>query len=392
MSNLKTKIISNYGKIKPIKTGFVVCGDIHLYNTLPFSTYSSEKISNRLYDIEQVLIDTIYCACNLKLPLIINGDLITGRRLGYPVIKVLSDISDRIKELKVTTYLNLGNHDKDGSTTMLLPLLRDNKYITTIIDPVTMPLGKNLACTFVPFNSLARVKVQLKKIATRSSQQAAKRPKYNVLACHMPVKGAHFTGATSDSGLIQKMFYKTGIVGKHFDLVVASHFHKYQAIAKGHGFYTGSLVPVNFGEQEKEHGYHIVDLVNKQRYFVCPPTIAQFKEVKDVKAKSFKYVKGNYIKVKVTDKNFTLSDEKKLRAVLIKKGARAVVFNKLSTYEATTNIEVQPDFTVEEFVSVYAETLGREEELDTDKLRALGLRILNDAQERRTLSARLSDV
>jgi len=386
---LKVKRLRSWKKIPPIIDGFVVCGDVHLYNFLPFSEFDDNKVSSRLLDIRKAFVETVDCANELDLPLFVNGDLITGRRLGYPVLKVLTELRDYIQDCEVHTYINLGNHDLDGNTTMLEPLFTDCKYINLVgTGSGRFCVSENINLVCMPYCGQSGVKKALSEVANLSSEDL----KYNVLGLHMGFKGALYTATASETGLSQGPFRENGIVGKHFDIIVASHFHRHQIIAGGHGFYTGSLLPIDFGERGKDHGYHVVDLGKRTRYFVRPKDMSLFKIVKMSNVSRMKNVKGNYVKVQIDSPEFDIVVEKSIRKLLLGKGARGVVFSKVYKEEVEDHMGSYESITVEEIVSKFSKTKAEQTELDPDKLESIGLNILERAKEKRTLSARLSDV
>ena len=384
---MKLKIVKTYNNTISFKCGLVCCGDVHLYNNLPFSEYNDEKISSRLLEIEKILFDAVDCAASIKKPFFINGDLITGRRLGYPVLNSLVKFRERIEHKKVFTIINLGNHDLDGKVTMLEPLFESCKYITLVVNAERIVLNNGLVLVAIPYGPLSAIKKSLSKFAKIISEDQ----KCKILGVHLAFKGALLAGARSEAGLMQKIFRKNGVIGKHFDLIIGSHFHKFQYIAGKHGFYTGSLLPIDFGEQEKEHGYHVLDFDHKIHYFICPPYIPQFKQISVKDIDDFNDAKNNYVKIKIDKKKFSLQKEKSIRKMLLKKGARAVVFDKIGDFEIKSKITMADDMTVEQIVAKFAEVKSQEENLEVNRFTTIGLDILHRAKEKRVLSARLSD-
>lgn len=303
------------------------------------------------------------------------------------MLNAVVEARDYIEKCQVDTFFNLGNHDVDGNTTMLDPLLRDHRYINLVGQkPRRFNLGE-INLVVLPYCGQGKVKKALSEIVNLASEDQ----KYNVLGLHMGFKGALYTASASETGLSQGLFKKDGPVGKHFDLIVASHFHRHQSIAGGHGFYTGSLLPIDFGERGKDHGYHAIDLKKKVRYFIRPKDMSLFKVVQMSDVSRAKGIEGNFIKVTIDVPDFDVITEKSIRKMLLGKGARGIVFSKAYEYERKEVSASYDSLTVEEIVSKFAKAKAEQQELDPEKLEAVGLRVLEQAKEKRVLSARLSD-
>ena len=85
-----------------VKEGFVVCGDIHLYNAYPYNNGFTGVFSHRLLDLYNVLRNTCLTARQLNLPLILNGDIITTGIFDYPVERLLSDLLIEFRDITIT--------------------------------------------------------------------------------------------------------------------------------------------------------------------------------------------------------------------------------------------------------------------------------------------------
>jgi len=113
INNMDIKFISHKKALDlNINNGFVVCGDIHLINATTYINSYNGVFSNRLLELYNELYKACLTARQLKLPFIINGDLITTGLFDYPVEKLLTDLLLEFQD--VTIYINLGNHDLDG--------------------------------------------------------------------------------------------------------------------------------------------------------------------------------------------------------------------------------------------------------------------------------------
>lgn len=81
-----------------------------------------------------------------------------------------------------------------------------------------------------------------------------------VLLTHFSISGA-VTPDGADVGLFREPVLVAGdLDAVGFEAIVAGHIHKPQTIASGHGFYTGSPMPLSFGEAKSDHGVWILDI------------------------------------------------------------------------------------------------------------------------------------
>ena len=374
---MKTKIIKvdDIEQIK-VKRGFVVCGDIHLFNAYPFND-NTNVISSRLRDLSDAFIEVGYASRALNLPLIINGDLIMSGILDFPVEHVLTSMLSEFSDL--TIYINLGNHDLDGKHSVITPLIKyggnDNHYV--ISKPKLFRLDKQTDMFFIPFCS------EPKTIAILNNQSLNSN-KYNILFIHNSFSQALFSNdVESKAGINQQLFGKGRF--NDYNLIVASHIHKYQEICMGKGFYTSSLIPLDFGERTKEHGFHIINLDKEIRYFVIPKApkflyipISKLNTLDDEFLK--KRVSGNIIRIINDNMNIEL-DKGLIHEKLINHGAKFVTFKKGYDKERQTE-EIIPRHQekAEAIVSSYSKIISRKSGLKITKIEKSGLKILAEAR------------
>jgi len=374
----KSKIITYEEATKlEIPNGFIVAGDIHLYNNYPYSDHSN-LISSRLNDLYKILKDIGTLSNSLNLPIILNGDIIHSGILDYPVELVLTKFLKKFKSKNI--FINLGNHDMDGNVSVLDPLVRFGKASrnhTVIIEPSIIKSNKNTYYCFIPYSSEIKTIFELKKICSKLSDS-----NMNILFIHNSFSGAIFSNKRRNkSGLNQGSRLLA-----YFDLVVASHIHKYQEICSGRGFYTSSVMPINFGEREKEHGYHIVDLANNTRYFIIPD-VAKFKYVNlsnllDTNTdKVYKKIRGNIVCVKI-DKIGVHIDKNKIKKKLIKNGALFVTFKTTKkSDEIREKININDTTNIESIIISYSKQITEKNNLVRKEVEREGLRILAIAKK-----------
>lgn len=373
---IRVKDINNLS----IKHGCIVVGDVHLYNAHPYSN-REELISSRLRDLSKVLFVIGNTAKTFDLPLIINGDLIHANILDYPVFKVLADFFEKFKNIDI--IMNLGNHDLDGKVSVLSPLIQINNNERHIIIGSSFIYKNKKAknhgafLCFVPFMKESLASKYIEKISKELEDD-----KINILFFHGTFSGSSWSAfKKSKSGISQKAFYL-----KKFDLIVASHIHKYQRLCNGRGFYTSSMIPLNFGEQNLEHGFHIIDFDNKRRYFVIPKA-PQFIDIylSDIRTmpQPFlkKMVKGNIVCIK--NDMLDSFNRKKIKDKITKMKAMFVLFKNIPTKHDKIKQPIikKGGKKVESIVVGFSKVLADKYNLKQNNVESYGLDILQKARK-----------
>ena len=352
-----------------VETGFVVCGDLHYYNAYQFNHGYDGVFSYRLLTLHKQLRKACVMARNLRLPIILNGDIITTGIFDYPVEKLLSELLIEFRDIKI--YINLGNHDLDGDNSVIQPLIdlsqSHNHYVFS--KPTTIDFNSNYRMVFIPYMSDELTNEYLNGLEEDNIK--------TIVFIHNSFMGSMWANKIkSKSGISQTIFTKGKL--KWVDMVVASHIHKYQILCDGKGFYTSSLMPVDFGERYREHGYHIVDIAENKRYFVisnAPKFV--YVEADDIDEGIKKKVNGNIIKI-LYDKNKTINKERLKEkvsgygAIFVSFKARQSENSMLQKKEPTKRALSGANAIISEFTSILAEKYGLEE----DRLESLGLKIL----------------
>jgi hypothetical protein len=366
-----------------INEGFVVCGDVHLYNAYAYNSGYDGVYSNRLLDIYEALFKACLNAKRLKLPMVINGDLINTGIFDYPVESLLSRLFLEFRDLDI--YINLGNHDLDGENSVIQPLIdisRSN-YHHVISKPTTKlylspdDMEGKAKFVFVPYMS---------DEDTNSYLNSLKKDKYlkTIIFIHNSFMGSSYANKIkSKSGISQTIFTKGKL--KWVDMVVASHIHKYQKLCNGKGFYTSSLIPVDFGERRREHGYHIVNIKENKRYFVIPntPRFVYVDAEETYTDKEFKRkVNGNIIKI-LYDKNKTINKEK-IKSKAIKHGASFVAFKtKNTSFKLNRKKSLKGKVNgIDAIISSFTEILAEKYDLEKSRLEQIGLEILEKSRKK----------
>jgi len=385
---LKTTIIKkkDIKKLK-IKKGVVVCGDIHIFNVYPYND-NSNIISSRLSDIASALDEVGYVAKVLDLPIVLNGDIITSGIFDYPVEYVLTKFLTKYSD--TTIFINLGNHDFDGIHSVITPLIKygNNNNHFVMSEPSKFSFYEvkpKVNFYFAPFQRKIEALRSLEKLSKKLNGK-----EINILFIHNQFSGSIYSNkAKSKSGISQNLFVN-GKFSK-YNMVIASHIHKFQSICGGKGIYTSSLIPLNFGERRKEHGFHIIDIENKYDYFIIPKApkfvylnLDQLKEYD--KSHLAKKIKGNIICIK--KKNETIINKKNITKKLLLLGARFVTFKNIVKNKRKENeMKIKESENVEEIVSKYSKVLfDRNPKMKHKKIENIGLEILHEAQQVKSLS------
>ena len=348
-----------------IVQGIVVVGDIHAYNHYPYNNHD-QIVSRRLRDIEKAMWEVGYTARKLELPLIMNGDIIHTGLLDYPVEEVLKKFFMEFSDIKI--IINSGNHDLDGEKTVLSPFIAISKIPNHVVleSPITIKI-RNINFLFIPFCSDKNV------ISTIKEYEPNKKTK-NVLIIHGTIKGSYFNKkAKAKSGIDEEL------ISNKFDFVIASHIHKYQVFYKGKGFYTSSLIPLDFSETNNEHGYHIINFDLNKRYFVIPDA-PKFKVINfsDLDRVPPKRIDGNILRINNDTSEYM--DQRKITEKLKGLGVSFITFKNQKRRKENKGIIIKDTSNAESIVSKYSSILSEKLSLKSDTLETVGLDILRKAK------------
>jgi len=374
-----TKINHDKALTLNVKRGLIAIGDIHLSNSYPYSSSTGKIISDRLLDVASPLEETLILGRKLELPVFVNGDLLLAKTLDYSVTYVLTTLLMRYDDVRI--IFNLGNHDLDGSRSILSPLIRygRNENHAVILEPTIIDgdIKKGFDAFVIPYDTEIQNKIKILDLVNKDINKNDQR--YRILFVHNIFRNSKFNSSTqASSGLSQKLFTGGKLAGA-FNLIVASDIHRYQEICSGLGFYTSSPIALDFGERKKDHGYHIIDITNDIRYFVIP-NAPQFIHVEfdDIDSTD---VKNNIIKV-IFRKEEQIKMSKDIKKKLIEKGARYVSFKK--------NIESRIDLpkmksnevvTPKSLVAGFSKILAKEKDLDLSRTEKIGMEIFEKAKQ-----------
>jgi DNA repair exonuclease SbcCD nuclease subunit len=294
---------------------------------------------------------------------------------------VLTEFFIRFKNLNI--IINLGNHDLDGDNSVITPLIRlsgnDNHKVIT--EP-TKIMGDH-CYHFIPYYNEAKTIAVLNNHSMHLCEE-----RKNILFVHHSFKNSSFANNIKVKSGINQNYFMKGNFSK-YDLIIASHIHKYQELFGGKGFYTSSLIPIDFGERSKEHGYHVVDVDNDKRYFVIPkaPKFVYIKtssEMNDNELK--KKTKGNIVMV-INDNDKGFSKEE-TRNKILGFGARFVAFkNKIKRSNYKENISKISTRKTEAIVSEYSDVLAKRFSIEKEEVEKIGLGFLEKAKKEEAIES-----
>lgn len=269
--------------------------DIHMSNSLPFSTMGIGGCTDRL--LEQVkVIDTIYkIAKDKKVDAIfILGDLFDHSRVDAVTLTHTIDIMVRTP---APLYILPGNHDatttSGGRFTVEAFTAMKKKNIEVIGVEQNYPLMENKWGNIhfwpVSFRTKTETESAIKKIKKRMNEIHLNW--MNVLLLHCSINGADSYGWTCDDGIDTKLF-------KGFKHVLAGHFHTTQHLISKKPekcFYVGSPMQHHFGDENKPCGVWIGDFDKKQKFEFVEIDVPKFHTF-DFDDFDFKNVKKSGIK------------------------------------------------------------------------------------------------
>ena len=242
------------------------------------------------------LIDTIKKE-NIDV-LIVAGDIFDSYNPPNYALKMYhSFLADAIKHLK-HIFIIAGNHDsistleisKDILSSFNIHVIADIKNL----DDLIFNVGDFIVCA-VPFLRERFIKTTslklsdkelelsegIKKFYNEIYKRAKKYNKKIIATGHLSVRGALFSDSEREI-YIGKIKTISPEIFKHFDYTALGHIHKPQKIAKNI-YYSGSPVPLSFGETEEK------------RVLIIDENI---KEIKVPKFKEFLRINGKFDEVK----------------------------------------------------------------------------------------------
>lgn len=206
------------------------------------------KVNNENQVIEACEEIVDFCVKNDIVRCICLGDVFDSRVAQRQSVLVAWDhCLSRFEEECINLDIIQGNHDMTDyeSDKSFLWAYRNRKSTTRIISNPIEDIVEDCCFTFVPFQSDELLIESLKSI-----QNKKKRDKNRILLGHFSLQGSKNHNKEVDSNITRDLFDK-------YDKVILGHFHDYQEFGKF--THIGSLFQNNFGEEESNKGFWLLD-------------------------------------------------------------------------------------------------------------------------------------
>lgn len=360
----------------------IFTADVHMSNSLPFSSIVNNGCSDRLLD-QMNLWKKIYKIIKKKNAhcLVILGDLFDRSKVDAVT---LTHTVSAIVNCPVPVFILPGNHDAStmsGGRFVVEAFSSMNRQDVTVIglgDRNEWGMGGDFVFWPISFRTISETEQTIMGIKGRMRGH-----ENNILLLHGSVLGADSYGWKCDDGLDPKVF-------KGFDQVLAGHFHQTQAFADN-GFYVGSPMQHHFGDCGSDCGVWYAELnSNKKNKFeyikVRTPKfhIFDYDDFSIDLLKKKKYKSGDFVRfqISVTHADFVkkkIAVEETCR-LLMDKGYK-VNYRHRPISQTNERISIAKDdgvIQLEKAISKYVKST--QTELKTKKLIKLGKEILGGAR------------
>ena len=237
---------------------FIVCGDIHITDKMPYSS----KQNDRSKELEAAWSEVCKAAReeNIKY-IVIVGDVfddINASPKSFAIFSKMMEMSKGIHKIMVA-----GNHEVDEDGNAIVKELGDYEKDLSITCPLPehksrcFPISDDADLLMFDYHhSYADLKISIREMLRKS--KAA----YKIFVGHQPIEGMEMRDTMlCTHGIPKSWFKKNGIIAKNFDMVLMGDFHRMQ-ILKGdvEGYYTGSLIQQSFRDEGGDNSFLIVDL------------------------------------------------------------------------------------------------------------------------------------
>lgn len=184
----------------------------------------------------------------------VAGDIFHRRNPTSIDWAVLCSILDLFIVDKLHIYLLSGNHDSARFTTSFTPTNHfHSEYVHVISDGVFVSLeNRQYQFCLLPYVCNRWTKDTNEEIMSKYLSKQYK----TLLICHDSIIGGNYK--TGDTVVKASEGISSDFLLKHFDLVIAGHFHIYQKI-QDRIFYTGTLTHLDFNDWDTLPGFLVVN-------------------------------------------------------------------------------------------------------------------------------------
>ena len=260
--------------------------DLHLgvesYGRIDLAT----GLSSRLLDFLSAFDQVVDYALQNKVDLVLFcGDAYKSREPSQTQQREFARRINRLSTGGIPTFLLIGNHDlpnaigRATSTEIFDTLAVKNVYVSNrpdihriptnsgVIQIVSLPWLRRSALLskedtknldFARINQIAQEKLT-NIIASNISKLDPKLP--SILAAHVWVSSAQVGSERSMTIGQEHMLLLSNVADPAFDYIALGHIHKQQVLSHNPPVvYAGSLVKLDFGEEEDDKGFYVVEI------------------------------------------------------------------------------------------------------------------------------------
>lgn len=293
-------------------------GKIVLFTDIHLKVNNEDQVISACEEIVDFCIknDIVNCIC--------LGDVFDSRVAQRQSVLVAWDhCLSRFEEECINLDIIQGNHDMTDydSNKSFLWAYRNRKTTTRIISNLTEDCIENCCFTFVPFQSDELLIESLK-----SFQNKKKRDKNNhILLGHFSLQGSKNHNKEVESNISRDLF-------DGYDKVILGHFHDYQQFGKF--VHIGSLFQNNFGEDEDNKGFWLLDTEDFSLENIPLKSKISFKKIElDVTNMTIKHINKTIEKFKDENPN------SKLRVEIVGDTSSVKAFDKTRCQELGIDVK-----------------------------------------------------
>ena len=271
---------------------FIMTGDVHMHNRLPFAQPSENGRTDRLD--HQLKLWRVIEAKAAKYDadgVTINGDLFDKAKLDPVTLAETVAALERLAGI-VPVYILPGNHDAASvrGGRFNVEALEAIEGVTVLTEGYIVgiePWLRIYACPYAPIEenraSVQRMREELDKDA------------YNVLLFHNSVLGCKHLAWLCDDGI------DADELCEGWDQVISGHFHTRQKFGDC-GRYLGAPMQHHFGDRGERRGFYAVTFKRDEgtKYTFIPSRLPEFHQVEGYQLDDLPELReGDYIRLKV---------------------------------------------------------------------------------------------
>jgi len=261
----------------------VIGGDHHIHSHQYQNFVTENGIPNRIERGIEALKVGYAEAVRLKLPFVLNGDLMHNKNSIDPI--VASQLTEFFTEANPVSpiYLVVGNHEKPDKYRNIstLDIFKYTPNVMVVNEPTVVEMeGKKLL--MVPFEY-----DHMSMVARLDEFEA------DIFVGHYPNSGVDL----GHHDLLCDVKFED-FKPERYELLLFNDIHKHQPIGNN-GYHLGATMQNNFGEAEYECGWWLLSMESDEYYIDRIDTNAPtFHYVDTPEEAEAAFLKGNYARVK----------------------------------------------------------------------------------------------